>query len=125
MSVRWLGAPAVLASLALLSWPAAGNAQALGGDRLFRQRCASCHSIEPARNAIGPSLFGVFGRRAGAMEGARYSGALQGSDVVWTKETLDRYLRNPRQAVPGTSMMVNVPNQAEREALVDYLGTLR
>lgn len=125
MPVRRLGARAVLASLALLSWPAAGNAQALGGERLFRQRCAACHSIEPARNGIGPSLSGVLGRRAGTLEGARYSEALRGSGVVWTKETLDRYLRNPRQAVPGTSMMVNVPNQAEREALLDYLGTLR
>ncbi len=96
-------------------------AQEADGERLFRQRCSSCHSLEAGQNRTGPSLAGVNGRAAGGVEGARYSPALRDSNVVWNPETLDRFLANPRQFVPGTTMSINVTNKAQRRALVEFL----
>ncbi|RWL02491.1 cytochrome c family protein [Mesorhizobium sp.] len=111
---------ALLAAVGLLL-PVAASAQQADGERLFRQRCAACHSLEPGQTRAGPHLSGVIGRRAGSVEGARYSAALRGSDIVWDSGTLDAFLAAPRQRVPGTSMTVGVPNAAQRAAIIGYL----
>jgi cytochrome c len=97
------------------------QAQETDGERLFRQRCSSCHSLETGQNRTGPSLAAVNGRAAGSVEGARYSPALRDSTVVWNAETLDRFLASPRQFLPGTTMTMSVTNEAQRRALVDFL----
>ncbi|MFC7398493.1 c-type cytochrome [Chelatococcus sp. GCM10030263] len=94
------------------------------GERLFRTRCASCHSIEPGQNRIGPPLAGVFGRAAGSVAGARYSEALRTSGLTWNEETLNTYLANPRQAVPGTTMTIGLSNADQRNAIIAYLRDL-
>jgi len=109
----------------LVAWPSHGYAQSLDGGRLFRQRCASCHAIEPGRNIVGPHLFAVVGRKAGSVEGARYSDAMRRAETVWDAQALDRFLANPRQFLPGTTMSMAVPNAGERKALIDYLDALR
>ncbi|RWM21449.1 MAG: c-type cytochrome [Mesorhizobium sp.] len=101
--------------------PVAASAQQADGERLFRQRCGACHSLEPGQNRAGPHLSGVIGRKAGSVEGARYSAALRESDIVWDGGTLDTFLAAPRQRVPGTSMTVGVPNAAQRAAIIGYL----
>jgi cytochrome c len=101
--------------------PGAASAQQADGERLFRQRCGSCHSLEPGQNRTGPHLSGVIGRKAGSVEGARYSAALRESAIVWEGGTLDTFLAAPRQMVPGTSMAVGVPNAAQRAAIIGYL----
>jgi cytochrome c len=101
--------------------PDAAFAQQADGERLFRQRCAACHSLEPGQNRAGPHLSGVIGRAAGSVEGARYSAALRESDIVWDSGTLDAFLAAPRQRVPGTSMTVGVPSAAQRAAIIGYL----
>jgi cytochrome c len=101
--------------------PVAASAQQADGERLFRQRCGACHSLEPGQNRAGPHLSGVIGRKAGSVEGARYSAALRESDIVWDGGTLDTFLAAPRQRVPGTSMTVGVPNAAQRAAIIVYL----
>ncbi|RWM78630.1 MAG: c-type cytochrome [Mesorhizobium sp.] len=111
---------ALLAAAGLLL-PDAASAQQADGERLFRQRCGACHSLEPGQNRSGPHLSGVVGRTAGNVEGARYSAALRESDIVWDGGTLDTFLAAPRQMVPGTSMTVGVPNAAQRAAIVGYL----
>jgi cytochrome c len=118
-----LGPVAVLSLL--ISWPALSGAQQLDGGRLFQQRCASCHAVQPGKNGVGPSLFAIVGRKAGSAEGARYSDAMRSAALVWNGETLERFLGNPRQLIPGTSMVIAVQNPGERAALVDYLETLR
>ncbi|WP_229487583.1 c-type cytochrome [Pseudoduganella lutea] len=66
--------------------------------------CASCHQVGPgARNAFGPHLNGLFGRRAGAMQYA-YSAAMKKSPVIWNDKTLAAFLRDPDDVVPGTKM---------------------
>nr|WP_258123896.1 c-type cytochrome [Mesorhizobium onobrychidis] len=112
---------AALLSAGCLLLPTAASAQQADGERLFRQRCGACHSLEPGQNRAGPHLSGVIGRKAGSVEGARYSAALRESDIVWDGGTLDTFLAAPRQMVPGTSMTVGVPNAAQRTAIILYL----
>ena len=120
--VRLLSGWLVAASAVLLfaSYASAQDAPT-DGERLFRTRCASCHSIDPGQNRIGPSLSGVFGREAGKLDGARYSPALGSSDMVWSVETLDTFLANPRQAVPGTTMTFALRDATQRTAIIAFL----
>lgn len=76
---------------------------AKSGKRIFRQ-CQACHTLEPGMNRVGPSLHGVIGREAGAVEGFRYSNANANSHLVWSEEVLFEYLENPREYLPGTTM---------------------
>ncbi|MGJ4995507.1 c-type cytochrome [Bradyrhizobium sp. HKCCYLR20261] len=101
----------------------AGPASDLG-EAQFKKSCAMCHSLEPGRNKLGPSLFGVLGRRAGTVAGFSYSSANKSSGLVWTRETLDVYLADPQTMVPGTLMAFpGVKNAADREALVEFLAS--
>jgi cytochrome c len=94
------------------------------GQRLFQTRCGSCHTVQPGQNRIGPSLAGMFGRKAGTAEGARYSDAMRKSDITWNDETLNAYLDNPRGLVPNTTMTVNLRDAAQRSAVIAYLRGL-
>ncbi|BAF89274.1 MULTISPECIES: c-type cytochrome [Azorhizobium] len=112
-------------ALTLLGTGGAAHAQdAAAGERLFRARCASCHAVESGQNRIGPSLSGVIGRKAGSLEGARYSQGMRALDVTWDAAQLDTYLANPRAMVPGTTMTVSVTSAADRAAITGYLQTL-
>ncbi|TKT69916.1 c-type cytochrome [Aquamicrobium sp. LC103] len=111
----------VVAALAVPPLPATANAQQADGERLFRQRCGTCHSPDPGQNRSGPHLAGVIGRAAGSIEGARYSKAMRESGVVWNDEALDNFLAAPRRMVPGTTMTVGVPDAAQRAAIITYL----
>ncbi|RVJ67269.1 c-type cytochrome [Sinorhizobium meliloti] len=97
---------------------------AVTGERLFRSRCASCHSVDTGENRVGPHLIGLFGRAAGSVAGARYSKALSASGFVWDEERLHAYLSNPRQVVPGTTMSVSIRDQVQRAAIITYLQNL-
>ncbi len=94
------------------------------GERRFAQNCAICHSLEPdgARRA-GPTLFGLFGRRAGAVEGYVYSDALADSDIIWNAEMVDRLFEvGPANFAPGTKMpMQRIVDPQDRADLIDYL----
>jgi cytochrome c len=90
------------------------------GQAAFEQ-CAACHSLDEA-TADGPSLKGVFGRRAGSLEDYRYSVAMTRSAVVWDKATLDRYLTDPQAFMPGNRMaFAGMPDRLERDASLAYL----
>jgi cytochrome c len=95
------------------------------GDTLFRQRCSMCHSAVSTRQMpLGPNLAGVVGRKAAATT-FNYSPAFKKSGLVWNRANLDRYLSAPARMIPGTKMVVSVPNAAERAALINYLATTR
>ncbi len=74
------------------------------GKRIFRL-CAGCHSLRPGEFRVGPSLAGLFGRKAGSVPGFRYSIALKNSSVIWDEKTLGAWLDNPRKLVPGNRML--------------------
>ena len=73
------------------------------GRRVFA-RCRSCHVLEEGVNRVGPSLYGIFGRETGSVEGFRYSDANANAGITWTKDTMFEYLENPREYIPGTIM---------------------
>jgi cytochrome c len=105
----------------------AAHAQdAAAGARIFRSQCSICHSPQPGRNIIGPSLFGVVGRHSGTIPDFRYSAANRASGLVWNPPTLDRYLTAPREVVPGTLMTYpGLKDEHQRSDLIAYLASLR
>lgn len=107
------------------------NAEAIGdagaGADGFRKHCAACHQIGPdAKNRIGPRLTGIYGRRAAAVaDFPGYSKAIarMGNDgLVWTLDTLDAYIENPKALVSGTRMNFRgIKDATERANVLAYL----
>jgi len=84
--------------------------------------CAACHAPQPGVANVGPSLQGVFGRKAGSLADFRYSPALKRSGITWTPETLDAFLADPQKAVPNNRMpYAGMPDIADRADLIAYL----
>ena len=86
--------------------------------------CASCHQFERDRNGAGPHLVGIGGRTIGAVEGFRYSDALQGLNAdgaVWTVEALAEWLAGPGDYAPGTKMNFAVSDAEERRLIAQWL----
>ena len=78
---------------------------AAAGEKIFNQ-CRTCHQIgETAKNAVGPQLNGIFGRKAGTAEGYSYSAAYKSLDKVWSPENFTVYIKDPRGVTPGTKMV--------------------
>jgi len=98
-----------------------GNAEAGAGKW---RGCIACHTIvrgEPHR--AGPNLWGIFGAPAASRAGYAYSPALMAADIVWTRETLDAWLRSPRALVPGSRM--SHAGLARAEDRADIIAFLR
>jgi cytochrome c len=87
--------------------------------------CKSCHAFEPGKNGVGPTLFGIVGSKAGEVPNYAFSPALKASGIVWDREKLDTWLQGPMKMVPGTKMVIAVPDAAKRKAIIDYLETLK
>src|SRR5689334_824373 len=107
----------------------ASTAQAGGGtargEDIFKQNCSMCHSPEPGRNMVGPSLFSVLGRPAASVAGFSYSSAMKSSRVIWTADELMAYLKAPRKYMPGAKMMFSgLADQQDRQNVVAFLATL-
>jgi len=84
--------------------------------------CAACHAPQPGVANVGPSLTGVFGRKAGTLADFRYSPALKRSGITWTPETLDIFLADPQKAVPNNRMpYAGMPDAADRADLIAFL----
>lgn len=113
----------VVMTAILVPPPSTAAAQdATEGERAFR-RCAACHQVGPdAGNRIGPHLNGVVGRKVAAVEGFRYSRAMAASEFAWSEEELAKFLANPRQAIPGTTMVfVGIRDEVEIANLIAFL----
>lgn len=107
----------------LAALPAPYNTGDLENGRRQFGLCRSCHTIaEGAPNLTGPNLYGVFGRKAGALDGYNYSEALKAADFVWDGEHLDAWLDNPRTYLPGTKMtFAGLHDAQKRIDLIAYL----
>lgn len=89
-------------------------------------QCKVCHSFEPGRNGVGPSLAGIVGRKAGTEAGFAFSEAMKTSGLTWDEATLDAYLAAPMKTVPGTKMAyAGLADAAKRKALIDWLKTVK
>lgn len=121
---RLLSAALALA-IAALAHPALADGDAAKGKKVFR-KCAVCHKVQPGKHGIGPSLFGVFGRKAATAKGYRYSPAMKKSGLTWNEETLEKYLADPRKVVKGTRMVFpGLRKKSARENAIAYLKTLK
>ena len=102
--------------------PAHGDGDSIRGARAFGA-CAACHSMEPGRHLTGPSLAGIWGRKAGSAQSfLRFSPALRGSGIVWDGSSLDAWLANPERAVPGNYMLFRgIADAQVRADLAVYL----
>ena len=114
------------AALALLSLAAVPTQAADSGDQLFRRYCSVCHSNEPGKIKLGPSLAGVVGRASGSEPGFTYSQGMANAHITWDEQSLDKYLSNPKATVPGNKMLfVGVKSPDERHAIIAYLESLK
>ena len=106
----------------LLAATAAGAGDAQEGAKVYRT-CAACHSLEPGRHMTGPSLAGLWERKAGTAEGfPRYSEALKSSGVTWNAQTLDAWLADPRSFIPKNRMtFAGIRDAKARADLIGYL----
>jgi cytochrome c len=109
--------------LIALSGPAFADGDAANGTKLFN-RCSICHSVN-GQAKIGPTLAGVYGRKAGSLEGFKYSKALAAADLTWDDDTLDRFLTAPSKLVPGTAMAINLSKPEDRADVIAFLKTLK
>lgn len=106
--------------------PASARADAAHGQQVF-QRCAACHSVAANNPAMpGPNLRTVIGRRAGTLPGFQYSSAMvdagTSDNIVWARDTLEKYLSDPDDVVPGTAMQLNFQlTPDDRRDVIDYL----
>ena len=103
----------------------AGSAMAqdaAAGEKVFI-KCKACHQIgEGAKNAVGPVLNGVIGRKSGSVEGYNYSDANKGSGLTWDEATFKEYIKDPKAKVPGTKMaFAGIKNDQEINDLFAYL----
>jgi len=86
------------------------------------QDCAACHRLEAGANNVGPSLHGIFARKAGEIADFRYSPAIKRSGIVWTPETLDKFITDPQALVPANRMpYAGMASADDRADLIAYL----
>jgi cytochrome c len=106
--------------------PAYADGDAAAGQALFQHKCSICHAPVEGQNKIGPSLWGVVGRKAGTLPTYTYSDAMKGANRTWDASTLNVYLTNPRQTIPGIKMIfAGLPDQTDRANVIAYLSTLK
>jgi cytochrome c len=112
---------AALLMTLLLIGTARAEGDAARGEAKF-QDCAACHKLEPDLNNVGPSLHGVFTRKAGELADFRYSPAIKRSGISWTPETLEKFIADPQAMVPGNRMpYAGMASAADRADLIAYL----
>jgi cytochrome c len=108
-------------SVLLLTGVARADGDSARGEARF-QDCAACHKLEAGANNVGPSLHNIFTRKAGEIADFRYSPAIKRSGIVWTPETLDKFITDPQALVPGNRMpYAGMANASDRADLIAYL----
>ncbi|SFT37912.1 Cytochrome c2 [Pseudovibrio denitrificans] len=99
----------------------AGDVKA--GKKVFK-KCRACHSVKEGQNKVGPSLYGVIGSQAGAVEGFKYSKAMANADVTWDASSLTEFLAKPKKFIPKNRMaFAGLKKPADIENLLAYLDS--
>ena len=120
----WIMAAASLGLIGV-SQAALADGDATAGEAVFH-KCALCHSADAGVNKVGPSLHAVVGRKSASIDGYDYSDALKAANKTWDPATLDQWLTNPREFVPGTKMVFpGLSKEKDRQDVIAYLETLK
>jgi cytochrome c len=105
----------------VLGGPARGEGDAAKGEKVFA-KCKTCHEIATAKNKVGPTLQGVIGRKAGTVEGFKYSEAMAKSGIVWDATTIVEYIAKPKEFIAGNKMaFAGLKKEDEIADLVAYI----
>ena len=93
------------------------------GQIAYNNACRTCHSIREGDNRLGPSLYGIVGKKAGTVSGYDSSPAMQQSGVVWDEENLDKFITDPEQVVHGNAMKPfgGISSEDERQKIISHL----
>jgi cytochrome c len=113
----------IAAALLLLSAGGALAQDATVGEKVFN-KCRACHQVgDMAKNLVGPKMNGIFGRKAGSVEGFKYSEANVKSGVSWDEASFAKYIKDPKAAMPGNKMAFpGIKNDKEIADLTAFLG---
>jgi cytochrome c len=117
-------AAAVAAAALFAASQAYADGDAAAGEKVFKAHlCFGCHRFEAGKNGAGPSLHGVFDRKAGEAPGFAYSDALKNSGIVWNEENLEKWVQGPKEMVAGTKMVLVKPvtDKKDRDDLIAYI----
>ena len=116
--------PTTILTLAFLPllMPGPGEAADTAAGQTQFNKCKICHSLEAGKNTVGPSLHGVFGRKAGTSDGFAYSEAMKNLGIAWDDGTMTKYLRDPKELVPGGKMAF--PGIKDDKQIADLLAYL-
>ena len=90
---------------------------------VFNNVCRTCHTLKEGDNRLGPNLHNVIGRKAGSVPDYGYSSAMKDANLTWDKATLDRFIANPDQVVPGNKMKPygGLTSAEERAKIISFL----
>jgi nitrite reductase (NO-forming) len=103
--------------------PAALAASADEGRRVF-SKCQACHSLQPGKNGVGPSLAGILGKPSASVGDFNYSEAMRQAHLTWDAQKLDAYLADPQKLVPANRMpFPGLKSERDRTNVIAYLQT--
>jgi len=106
-----------------LGQDAAPKSAAADSQLTFNNVCRTCHTLKEGDNRLGPNLHNIIGRKAGSVPDYGYSSAMKDGDLTWDKATLDRFIANPDQVVPGNKMKPygGLTSAEERAKIIAFL----
>ncbi len=129
MNKEKFAAVALAAAMVLSSATAMAAGDAAKGKKVFN-KCKACHAVKAGKNKVGPTMFGVVGRKAGTASGFKRYKGLKGADWNWDEALLDEYLTDPKKFAKArtgkrTTMTFKLKKAGDRANVIAYLATLK
>ncbi|MBM3646795.1 MAG: cytochrome c family protein [Alphaproteobacteria bacterium] len=112
-----------ICALVFAAPPAWADGDAAKGERVYNTQCKTCHTLDKGgRHLVGPNMHGLFGRKAGTMEGFKFSEAMIASGIVWDDKTIAEYIKDPKGRIPGNTMaFIGLKRQDQIDDVIAYL----